>query len=173
MAPIGRATCGAKNGDIQNGNAYQPPVKANPGIIINRTYTAEEVTKILARYEHGDIVDCVVGGGKMGHDAAHDNEAPYPLELVERFVLSCCPPGGTVADCFTGSGTTAHAAIIHGRNFIGCDIRESQVEIARNRLRDVESGWNSYKRVTGAKVEAIATPAAPSLFDEVPTDAQD
>lgn len=49
---------------------------------------------------------------------------------AEPVKVVCCDP-------FSGSGTTAHAARNHGRRFIGCDIRESQVELARRRLRNV------------------------------------
>lgn len=35
------------------------------------------------------------------------------------------------------AGTVAHAAVIHGRRFIGCDVRQSQVELAQRRIDDV------------------------------------
>jgi hypothetical protein len=111
---------------------YVPPVLANPGNVIQQTYTADEVAALLA--EAGDVKHCKVGGGLMGHELAHENEAPFPLELAEFFVKSFCPPGGIVLDPFCGSGTTGHAAVEHGRRFLGCDIRESQVELSRRRL---------------------------------------
>lgn len=110
-----RVVRGSKNGDTQTEDAYLPPVLANPG----------------------NLLSLKVGGGHMGHPAAHENEAPYPLGLPEFFIRSCCPLGGIVADCFSGSGTTAHAAIMHGRRFIGCDLRESQVALAKRRLAGI------------------------------------
>jgi hypothetical protein len=89
------------------------------------------------RANPGSVISCVVGGGKMGHSLAHDTEAPFPLTLAEFFVKSFCPPGGVVCDPFVGSGTTAHAALLHGRKFVGGDVRESQVELTRRRLADV------------------------------------
>lgn len=83
------------------------------------------------------MIDCLVGGGQMGHPSAHRNEAPFPLKLAEFFVLSFCPPGGIVVDPFSGSGTTAHAATLHGRRFIGCDVRPCQVALTARRLRSV------------------------------------
>jgi DNA modification methylase len=65
---------------------------------------------------------------------AHENEAPFPERLVEFFIRSFCPPGGIVLDCFSGSGTTAAVAAKTGRRYIGIDIRESQVALARRRL---------------------------------------
>lgn len=83
----------------------------------------------------GNVLSFPVGGGMMGHVLAHENEAPYPLGFASFFVRSFCPPGGIVCDPFVGSGTTAHAALEHGRRFVGCDVRESQVELTMRRLR--------------------------------------
>lgn len=111
--PRGTATDGHANGDAKTvRKSYDPPKKANPG----------------------NIIRCNVGGGLMGHSLAHENEAPFPLALAEFFVRSFAPPGGLVADPFTGSGTTGHACVVHGRQFVGCDLRESQVNLARRRL---------------------------------------
>lgn len=96
---------------------YVAPVKANPGNWI----------------EFPIEVSCVVGGGHMGHALAHDNEAPFPEKLAERFVLSFCPPGGTILDPFSGSGTTKAVAEQHGRKGIAMDLRQSQCELTRRR----------------------------------------
>lgn len=96
---------------------YRPPRLANPG----------------------NVIRCHGGGGQMGHGLAHENEAPFPLSLAERFILSFCPPGGTVLDPFIGSGTTAHAAVKHGRRCIGIDVRESQIDLTRRRLARLEA----------------------------------
>lgn len=85
----------------------------------------------------GNVIRCNAGGNAMGHDLAHENEAPFPLKLATFFVRSFCPPGGVACDPFSGSGTTAHAAYEHGRRFVGCDIRQSQVDLAYRRLATV------------------------------------
>lgn len=79
----------------------------------------------------------VGGGGQMGHAAAHENEAPFPLELPAFYVKSFCPPNGVVCDPFLGSGTTLHAAYENGRRFVGCDLRQSQVDLALRRIKTV------------------------------------
>jgi len=73
----------------------------------------------------------------MGDKLAHENEAPFPESLAEFFILSFCPPSGTVFDPFMGSGTTAAVAKKNGRKWGGCDIRESQVELANKRLANI------------------------------------
>lgn len=87
----------------------------------------------------GNLIDVPVGGGKLGHPLAHENEAPFPLKLAEWFVRGWCPPGGTVCDPFSGSGTTAHAAFNLGRTAHCFDLRLSQVFLGRKRMREVES----------------------------------
>jgi len=81
----------------------------------------------------GNLIKTSVGKGHMGHDMAHENEAPFPEKLAEFFVLSWCPPGGIVLDPFSGSGTTVSVAEQNGRTGIGFDIRQSQCEIGRRR----------------------------------------
>jgi hypothetical protein len=116
----------------QNGERCAGDLK--PSHIIT---TVSDGVVIPVKANPGNVITCKVGGGHMGHSLACENEAPFPLSLPEFFVRSFCPPGGTVLDPFSGSGTTGHAAEIHGRNYIGIDIRESQVELSGRRLADV------------------------------------
>jgi adenine-specific DNA-methyltransferase len=70
----------------------------------------------------------------MGDPLCHENEAPFAEYLAEVIIRSFCPPGGIVADMYCGSGTTLAVAVGCGRRAIGCDIRESQVQLTRERL---------------------------------------
>ncbi len=74
----------------------------------------------------------------IGDYRAHENEAPFPESLVEPFIKCFCPPGGTVLDPFCGSGTSGAVAIRLGRQFTGCDVRESQVGLSQKRVRIAE-----------------------------------
>lgn len=65
-----------------------------------------------------------------------DHPTQKPLEIVERMVLSSCPPGGLVLDPFTGSGTTAVACVRHGRRFVGFEINPDYVRVAQERVAD-------------------------------------
>lgn len=133
-----KITRGKSNGDTQTLAAYDPPVKANPGNEVQQKYefTAKELAALLSA-EPGDVLRCIVGGGVMGSKLCHENEAPFPEALAEFFIRSFCRPGGTVLDPFCGSGTTCAVAKRHGRNWIGIDIRQSQVELTRRRLAEV------------------------------------
>jgi len=82
----------------------------------------------------GNVIKCKVGGNNMGSVAAHLSEAPYPESLCEFFIRSFAPPAGLVLDPFCGSGTTLAVAVRWGRRALGCDIRQSQIDIARRRI---------------------------------------
>ena len=53
---------------------------------------------------------------------AANHPARWPYKLAEDLIRCFCPPDGLVCDPFTGAGTTAAAAIAHGRRFIGGDL---------------------------------------------------
>jgi DNA modification methylase len=63
--------------------------------------------------------------------------AVYPPALITPCILAGCPVGGTVLDPFAGSGTTCKMAKLNGRNYIGIDIAEEYVEMARRRVEEV------------------------------------
>jgi len=89
---------------------------------------------IPAKANPGNVIECIVGGGVMGDKLCHENEAPFPEALAEFFIRSFCPPGGIVCDPFSGSGTVASVAKMHGRKWIGIDVRQTQVDLATKRI---------------------------------------
>lgn len=69
---------------------------------------------------------------------ANDNhEAKFPIELPRRLISLLTDPGDIVLDPFMGSGTTAEAAVISGRQYLGLEMLPEYVELARRRVRDV------------------------------------
>lgn len=85
----------------------------------------------------GNVIHTNVGGGHQGHKAAHKSVAPMPVALAERFVCWFCDPMLPLIDPFCGSGTSGHAALKHGRMFLGCDIDPEQVKVTRKRLESI------------------------------------
>jgi site-specific DNA-methyltransferase (adenine-specific) len=57
-----------------------------------------------------------------------------PVELNRVFVRLSSLPGEVVLDPFMGSASAGIAAVRNDRLFIGCDIKESAVELARKNL---------------------------------------
>ena len=66
--------------------------------------------------------------------ANDDHEAKFPVELPARVIRLLTDPGDIVLDCFMGSGTTAVAAIRENRQYIGIEILEKYVTLARQRV---------------------------------------
>lgn len=62
------------------------------------------------------------------------NETQKPEAIVYPLVDYSVPPGGTVIDCFAGSGTTLAVASKTGRSAIGIEKRKSQCDEIVNRL---------------------------------------
>ena len=48
------------------------------------------------------------------------------------------PTGGTVIDCFMGSGSTGVACVQEGRNFIGIALGDQYFQIAEKRIQEAE-----------------------------------
>ncbi|MEM9646811.1 MAG: site-specific DNA-methyltransferase, partial [Planctomycetota bacterium] len=117
---------------------YAPPTLANPGNLFqeNESEFWQRVQWMAEAWENqaSNLVYTTVGGGHLGDKIAHENEAPFPERLAEFFIRSLCPPGGTVLDCFSGSGTTAKVAKTTGRHAIGIDLRSSQVDLSNRRV---------------------------------------
>jgi DNA methylase len=126
-----------RNGDRQS--AKRPSHKYAKQHTKSRADGSDEQTYIPPSLANpGTLVKIIVGGGVMGDKIAHENEAPFPEKLAEHFIRSLCPPGGIVCDPFSGSGTTAKVATVHGRKFKAFDLRPSQVELTRRRVATVQ-----------------------------------
>ena len=65
-----------------------------------------------------------------------NHPAPFPQQLALDHILSWSNPGDLVLDPFLGSGTTGKMAVLAGRNFIGCDISQEYVDMAKKRIDD-------------------------------------
>lgn len=56
------------------------------------------------------------------HEKGRFHKTQKPLPLISDLVLKHSKEGDTIVDCFSGSGTTAVASVLNGRNFIGCEL---------------------------------------------------
>ena len=63
--------------------------------------------------------------------------------LLSRIIAVSSNPGDCVLDPFSGSGTTAAAAIQLGRNYVGVEISEKYVENANERLAQLKKQHQS------------------------------
>ena len=57
-----------------------------------------------------------------------------PTTLMRYLIKLVTPPGGTVLDPFTGSGSTGKAALLDGYKFVGAELTEEYLPIIEGRL---------------------------------------
>ncbi len=77
---------------------------------------------------------------KNNHPEKTAHPCQFPVELVERLVLSMTDLGDLVLDPYMGVGSSVISAMKHGRVGYGCDIVEEYVEIARERIEQLRDG---------------------------------
>jgi adenine-specific DNA-methyltransferase len=77
---------------------------------------------------------------KNNHVEKTIHPCQFPVELVERLVLSLTDPGEAVFDPYMGVGSAVVAALKNGRVGFGCDIDPEYVRVARNRVSDLRAG---------------------------------
>ena len=65
--------------------------------------------------------------------------APFPEQLALDHVLTWSVQGDVVYDPFMGSGTTAKAAVMTDRRWVGSEISQEYADIALERLQDIVS----------------------------------
>jgi modification methylase len=122
------------------------------GINFNKGYflPTYEVIYLIAKKDfvlakgansHGDIWE-------FGQEQKNEHPAPFPVSLIHRVISST--NAKIVLDPFMGSGTTAIAATMLGRNFVGIDVSEKYIEMAKDRLRHFKA---ERKVASGGKVQ--------------------
>ena len=77
---------------------------------------------------------------KNNHPEKTIHPCQFPVELVERLVLSMTNVGDAVFDPYMGVGSSAIAALMHNRDAYGCDIVLDYVEIAHERVQQLYEG---------------------------------
>ncbi len=77
---------------------------------------------------------------KANHVEKTEHPCQFPVELIERLILSMTNEGDRVLDPFLGTGTAAIAALMHGRKAVGAEIVSSYVDIAMERIKLAETG---------------------------------
>ena len=116
--------------------AQKVPGEARPTASIKaRVEVLEHRGKIGAhQYEYGPdrLMRSVIPVRACHGRAVHPTQKPEGI--LRPLVAYSCPGGGVVLDPFAGSGSTGLAAHLVGANFIGIELRQEYVELARRRL---------------------------------------
>ena len=95
-----------------------------------------EKTKGVDSIERDDFLESTKSIWKFPAASAKkaNHPAPFPLELPRRLIQMYSFVGDLVLDPFMGSGTTAEAALLSNRNYVGYEINPLYVEQAKTRL---------------------------------------
>ncbi len=98
------------------------------------------------------------GRGKMqdiwrisGREFIEGHGACFPVGIPQTAIDGWSKPDDLILDPFCGSGTTCVAAKMLGRDYIGIDISEEYCEIARQRIKAVETGVPVKERRKGQR----------------------
>lgn len=76
---------------------------------------------------------------RVGHPA------PFPVELPYRLIQLYTFEGDVVLDPFMGSGQAAIASIKTNRRYVGYEISEDYIALAKRRIKEFQSRFNSPK----------------------------
>jgi DNA modification methylase len=72
--------------------------------------------------------------GSVKSPARNHHPTVKPTALMRYLCRLVTPPNGLVFDPFTGSGSTGKAAMLEGLRFVGAELSEEYIEIARARI---------------------------------------
>lgn len=96
--------------------------------------TSETVRReINAMKCRGTVWDYMMAGDKNPLKRKHP--ATFPDAIPHDLITCFCPENGVVLDPFVGSGSTAVQAIKLNRHYIGFDISEEYVNLAKERIK--------------------------------------
>lgn len=82
----------------------------------------------------------VIPNVKHNHVEKTVHPCQFPVELIERLVLSMTREGDNVFDPYMGVGSSVIAALKNGRTAYGCDISQEYVDIAWERVHLQRAG---------------------------------
>lgn len=103
----------------------------NPEKTYSRRVRQEITTVKKYKYKH-NVFSYNIGGGKYYHPAI------FPEQLAKDHIKTWSKENEIVLDPFMGSGTTAKAAISLERQWIGIEVSEEYIEIAKKRIESVQ-----------------------------------
>jgi site-specific DNA-methyltransferase (adenine-specific) len=73
----------------------------------------------------------------------NDHDSKFPVELPQRIIKLFSDKDDIVLDCFIGSGTTAIAALLENRQFIGIDKENKSVQLANKSIKSFINSNNN------------------------------
>lgn len=82
---------------------------------------------------------------KSNHVEKTTHPCQFPVGLIERLILATTNAGALVFDPFAGVASSGVAAAIHGRRFVGCELRASYARTGLARIQATLNGDARYR----------------------------
>jgi adenine-specific DNA-methyltransferase len=82
----------------------------------------------------------IIPNVKSNHIEKTIHPCQFPVELIERLVLSMTNEGDSVLDPYLGVGSTVIAALKHERHGYGCDVVQEYIDLAWERVDALRNG---------------------------------
>ena len=82
----------------------------------------------------------IIPNVKSNHIEKTEHPCQFPVELIERLVLSMSNEDDWVLDPFLGTGTTIIGALRHNRRGAGAEMQAKYIQIARSRIAQEMAG---------------------------------
>lgn len=106
------------------------------GINFNDNYflPTYEVVYLICKpkFKLAHKANCLTDVWEITQESDNEHPAPFPIEIPKRIISSTTAK--TVLDPFMGSGTTALAAQLLLRDFIGIELSQKYIEMAEKRI---------------------------------------
>ncbi len=103
---------------------------------------------------------------KNNHPEKTGHPCQFPIELIERLVLSMTNKGDVVFDPYVGVGSAVCAALIHDRRGYGTDIMKEYIDIAKQRAEAVADGTLKWRKMGTAVYQPTNSVKLAAMPDE-------
>ena len=100
---------------------------------VEKTKAQQSFVSITGRRNKRDVWSVTTKALKEAHFAT------FPEKLIEPCILAGSRRGGVILDPFFGAGTTGLVAVRHGREYVGIELNEEYIDIAKKRLSEVQT----------------------------------
>lgn len=121
-------------------------------------------TIIMDEWERGEF--CFPNVKSNHPEKQKEHPCQFPIELAERCVLAFSRENDIVLDPFVGTGSTGCASIFHNRQFIGVDVEDKFIAIARKRIDSAIEGTLKTRKIGTPIQEAKSTAKTRQIPDE-------
>jgi DNA modification methylase len=96
------------------------------------------IAESIARAVWGQATEPGPSIWEMTTETGVNHPTPFPVELPRRLMLLYTQPGDVVLDPFMGSGSTAVAATLTGRHYVGYELSPEYCALAAERIAGAE-----------------------------------